>query len=185
MLTARGWADADEGTGLIWAVTPYVDRYRTTVLRPRRPDAQPLVLARTAPDTATGSTDLTGRDALVMGLVLGIGDPPVPVSTTPDCGCDACDSGSRDVLEELDRTILSIVDGSFETVLTPGWTSHRTSFGAGGGSGEEDADLDVTVTAQPWAENWTPRPLCPAIQPPRSSPVSAPRSRRPRRSTDR
>ncbi|MDN5901478.1 MAG: DUF1990 domain-containing protein [Brachybacterium sp.] len=166
VLTARGWADAadaDDDAGVVWAVEPHVDRYRTTVLHPRRPGAQPLVLARTAPDAATGSTDLTGRDALVMGLVLGIGEPTVPVSTTPDCGCDACDSGSRDLLEELDRTILSIVDGSFETVLTPGWSSHRTSFGAEGGSSEEDTDLDVTVTAQPWAEGWTPRPLCPAI----------------------
>ncbi|ATG52948.1 hypothetical protein CFK38_16540 [Brachybacterium vulturis] len=172
VLTARGWADVDvdDGAGIVWAVKPYVDRYRTTVLRPRRPGAQPLVLARTSPDEATGSGDLTGPDALIMGLVVGVGEPPVPVSTTPDCGCDACDSGSRDLLEELDCLILSIVDGSFEAVLAPGWSSHRTSFCAGGGSGDEDAHLDVTVTAQPWAEGWTPRPLCPAIDPDDSAP---------------
>ena len=163
MLTARGWADTDDGAQLDWAVTPHVDRYRATVLRPRRSGAQPLVLARTAPDDAAGSADLEGSEALILGLVIGIGDPAVPVSTTPNCGCDACDSGSRDLLEELDRTLLSIVDGSFETVLSPGWTSHRTSFGAEGGSGDEGSSLSMTVTAQPWAEEWTPRPLTPAI----------------------
>lgn len=160
------------GAQIHWAVPPRVERYRTTVLNPRRPGALPLVLARTAPDEAAGSTDLVGREALILGLVIGIGNPAVPVSTVPDCGCDACDSGSRDLLEDLDSTLLSVVDGSFEAVLRPGWTSQRTSFGAeGGGEGDSEGDseegsrLTMTLTAQPWAEGWTPRPLGPAITP--------------------
>jgi len=51
--------------------------------------------------------------------MLGVGKPALEVEPFPDCGCDACDSGSRDLLEDLDRTIL---DGSVETVLSPGWT---------------------------------------------------------------
>ncbi|MGO1285776.1 MAG: DUF1990 domain-containing protein [Brachybacterium sp.] len=166
VLTARGWADAADGEDrehIDWVIQPGADRYRTAVIRPRRPGAQPLVLARTAPDDAAGSTDLESSEALINGLVIGIGDPAIPVSTTPDCGCDACDSGSRDLLEELDRTILSVVDGSFEAVLSPGWASHRTSFGAEGGSGDEGSSFSMTLTAHPWAENWTPRPLSPAI----------------------
>lgn len=186
VLTARGWADAvdagDSDTGdsdledsdlaggaqIDWAARPRVERYRTTVMHPRRPGALPLVLARTAPDGAAGSTDLAGREALILGLVIGVGDPAVPVRTIPDCGCDACDSGSRDLLEDLDSTLLSVVDGSFEAVLRPGWTSQRTSFGAeGGGEGDSDegSRLTMTLTAQPWAEGWTPRPLSPAITP--------------------
>lgn len=169
VLTARGWAtreDAETGdlrAGVRWATPPRLPLHRTTVLRPRRPGTLPLVLAHTAPDDEAGSTDPEGGDALILGLVVGIGDPAVPVSTTPVCGCDACDSGSRDLLEDLDRTLLSIVDGSFETVLSPGWTSQRTSFGASGGSGEDATGPPLTLTSQPWADGWTPRPLSPAI----------------------
>lgn len=168
VLFARGWADAAEiadGASLPWLIEPLTARHRATVLRPRRPGAQPLTLLRTAPDDATGSTDLTGADAQLPGLVIGLGEPIVPVETVPDCGCDACDSGSADLLENLDSTILSIVDGSFETVLSPGWTSRRTSFGASGSSSEEGTDRSMALTAQPWADEWEPRPLSPAIDP--------------------
>lgn len=169
VLTARGWAtreDAETGdlrAGVHWARPPRLELHRTTVLRPRRPGALPLVLARTAPDDAAGSTHLESGDALILGLVVGIVDPAVAVSTVPDCGCDACDSGSRDLLEDFDRTLLSIVDGSFEAVLSPDWSSQRTSFGASGGSGEDGTGPSLTLTAQPWADGWTPRPLSPAI----------------------
>ena len=169
VLTARGWAtreDVESGdlrAGVRWATPPRLALHRTTVLRPRRPGALPLALARTAPDGAAGSTDLEGGDALILGLVVGIGDPAVSVSTVPDCGCDACDSGSRDLLEDLDRTLLSIIDGSFEVELSPDWSSQRTSFGASGGSGEDGTGPSLTLTAQPWADGWTPRPLSPAI----------------------
>ncbi|WP_420865007.1 DUF6226 family protein [Brachybacterium paraconglomeratum] len=53
------------------------------------------------------------------GPVVGAGDPPLPVETIPDCGCDACDSGSRNLLELLDQVILSIVDGSYEALISP------------------------------------------------------------------
>ncbi|HEX7349966.1 DUF1990 domain-containing protein, partial [Brachybacterium sp.] len=171
VLTARGWATrvesegADLRSGIRWATPLRLPLHRATVLRPRRPGAQALVLARTASEDAVGSSDLAGADAQILGLEIGMGEPAVPVSTVPDCGCDACDSGSRDLLETLDRTLLSIVDGSFEVELAPGWTSHRSSFGAGGGGGEEGADLSLTLTARPWAETWTPRPLSPAIDP--------------------
>ena len=127
MLTARGWADAaevDDSGQVDWAVLPHADRHRATVLRPRRQGALPLVLVRTAAEEAAGSTDLESSDSEILGLVIGIGDPAVPVSTTPDCGCDACDSGSRDLLENLDRTLLSIVDGSFEVAHTPQGQQH-------------------------------------------------------------
>lgn len=171
VLTARGWAvrsDVETGdlrSGLRWAVPPRLRLHRTTVLHPRRPGALVLILARTAADDATvgADVDLARTDAALPGLVLGVGEPALEVEPFPDCGCDACDSGSRDLLEHLDRTILSIVDGSFETQLSPGWTSRRTSFGASGGSGEEGTDLSLTLTAQPWADGWVPRPLSPAI----------------------
>ena len=167
VLTARGWADAveiEDGAQVSWAVDPYTDLYRATVLRPRRPGAQPLVLVRTAPDDATGSTDLAAADAVVPDLVVGFGEPAVAV-LEPDCLCDACDSGSRDLLEVLDQAILSIVDGSSEVVRSPDGSSKRTSFGAEGGSGTDGPADFLRITAGPWSDGWTPRPLCPPIEP--------------------
>lgn len=53
------------------------------------------------------------------GLVLGVGDPAECVNWFPDCGCDACDSGSQNELDHLDTDLLGIVTGSFRR-LTDG-----------------------------------------------------------------
>ncbi|MDF2732441.1 MAG: hypothetical protein K0S92_1073 [Desertimonas sp.] len=50
------------------------------------------------------------------GVVLGAGDPAECVNWFPDCGCDACDSGSQNELDHLDAHLLSIVTGSFRRV---------------------------------------------------------------------
>ncbi|MDN5685583.1 MAG: DUF1990 domain-containing protein [Brachybacterium sp.] len=165
VLTARGWADAvevEDGAQVSWAGKAFTDRYRTTVLSPRRPGAQPLVLARTAPDDAVGSTDLTGDDAVSLDLVVGLGEPAVAV-LEPDCLCDACDSGSRDLLGELDHAILSVVDGSVEIVRSSHGHSRRTSFGAESGSGVDEPDVSVQIAAGPWAKDWASRLLCPPV----------------------
>ena len=47
------------------------------------------------------------------GLVLGVGNPAECVDWFPDCGCDACDSGSQNELDHLDNHLRSVVTGSF------------------------------------------------------------------------
>jgi Family of unknown function (DUF6226) len=47
------------------------------------------------------------------GLVLGVGNPAECVDWFPDCGCDACDSGSQNELDNLDNHLRSVVTGSF------------------------------------------------------------------------
>jgi hypothetical protein len=85
---------------------------RAIRLTPRAPEAWPLVLCLGAiggvPDAA---------------LVVGVGDPTRPVTQLPDCGCDACDSGSDDLLEELDEWLIDVVTGSL--VLGPGIIAGR------------------------------------------------------------
>ena len=35
------------------------------------------------------------------------------IGNYPDCGCDACDFGSDDLLEEIDDSVLDVVSGLF------------------------------------------------------------------------
>ena len=168
VLVATGWAEREEiadSAALSWLTDPLVTTRRATVLRPHRPGAQPLLLVRTAPEEAPGSVDLTSGDAVLHSVVVGLGDPPLAVETVPDCGCDACDSGSRDLLEQLDQSILSIVDGSYEVQVSPDGRRERTSFGAGSSGGIDQPDVTAHVTAGPWAEDWDPRPMDPMIEP--------------------
>ena len=92
----------DVGAGVRWAAPPGPVVSRTTRVVPKVSDALPLSVAR----SQLGSVD----DA---GVVLGAGDPAVCVVFIPDCGCDACDSGSQDVLDEIDVHIVGVVSGGF------------------------------------------------------------------------
>jgi hypothetical protein len=67
----------------------------------------PLIVAR----SQLGAVD----DA---GVTVGVGDPAVVITWIPDCGCDACDSGSQDVLDELDEAIVGVVSGAFRRLAS-------------------------------------------------------------------
>jgi hypothetical protein len=78
------------------------------------------VISRTerAVPVAVGALELVVAHSQIgdiddAGLVLGVGDPSDCVNWFPDCGCDACDSGSQNELDHLDAHVLSIVTGSF------------------------------------------------------------------------
>jgi hypothetical protein len=56
----------------------------------------------------------TRVDGASFGFDLGIADDagdPVYLYSVPDCGCDACDTGSADLLETLDGWILAVARG--------------------------------------------------------------------------
>lgn len=168
VLVAKGWAEREEiadGAALPWRAESGPPLHRATVLRPHRRGALPLLLVRTAPDEEDGHHDLTTADALLPGIVVALGDPPLPVETLPFCGCDACDSGSRDLLEQLDEAVLSIVDGSYEVEISPHGRRERTSFHASSGWSADQPAVSAHLTAGPWAENWTPRPMDPMLEP--------------------
>ena len=55
-------------------------------------------------------------DALVsegLATVERDADPAVQIVFIPDCGCDACDSGSQDVIDLLDSYVRPVVSGEF------------------------------------------------------------------------
>ena len=123
-LANAGLSEIDSGTEIGWEEPPRLDSNRTYLARPRAADALPLIVCM----ERLGDMD----DA---GVTLGVGDPAVLLLSTPDCGCDACDSGSQDALDELDEYVLSVVTGSYRrlrrgereiTIISEG---HRVSRG--------------------------------------------------------
>lgn len=104
-LVDLGAAHLERNADVAWRDDPRTRISRTDRLLPTAPGALPLVLAR---------SEIAGvADA---GLTIGLGDPAVPVTWIPDCGCDACDSGSDDLLLELDELFLGVVRGPCRVV---------------------------------------------------------------------
>lgn len=146
VLIERGWAQlaegcADEQRDEVESTTT------TTTLTPSRPGAVPLVFA---------VYDSTDPDA-TLNVKISAGDPPEVLAELPGCGCDACDSGSAWLLEELDQWVLSVVDGSL--IVDPSaYLQVRTSFGGQGMGGDRtrSAAEQPVIVAEPWSPDWTP-----------------------------
>lgn len=100
-LAAAGLAETEEAF-VVWREPPRVTVSRTFRAVPQAPGALPLVVA-------WKRFEEIGWPA----VVLGVGDPAEVVAVIPDCACDACDSGSQVVLDELDEYILGVVTGAY------------------------------------------------------------------------
>ena len=101
-LVDAGLADLERRTDVEGRVPPTTVISRTDRVMPRAPGARPLVLVRTQlPDI---------HDA---GVTPGAVHQGEGLAWFPVCGCDACDSGSRDVLDDLDAHVFAIVSGGF------------------------------------------------------------------------
>ncbi len=79
-----------------------------------RPGTLPLMLLER--DVHTGS-----HGEVLPVLVPAAGRTDVLLAQWPDCGCDACDSGSADLLEAVDRSIREIVGGPCVLLEGRGW----------------------------------------------------------------
>jgi hypothetical protein len=89
-LGARAEAVTDDGR---------VDAFdRGVRLIPREPGALPLLFLERDVPALMGAAPLSV-------LQIGVVRPDVVVEMQPECGCDACDSGSDNLLEAIDRTI--------------------------------------------------------------------------------
>jgi len=148
VLSARGWARQSERVE--WALGPFDSGGVSTMLWPDAAGAAPLVV------TAHEPVD----SAHVPTLTLAAGDPAVMLASIPDCGCDGCDRGSTDLLEELDRWVLSVVDGSLEVELEVDSLRIRTSFGSQGNTVQRSVRT-TAFSAAPWPASWEARPLVP------------------------
>jgi len=89
---------------------------------------------------------LPEHDASLAVLHISIVRPDVAVAMLPDCGCDACDMGSADLLRAIDETISHIVGGPFVALRGKGWQAqwHPTG-GSVGGAGRVADDAQAIL----------------------------------------
>ena len=109
------------------AADGYSDRFdRGLRLTSSRPGTLPLLLLE---------RDLPWPepDAPLAVLQVSAVRPQIALDTQPDCGCAACDSGSRDLLDAIDRAVGSVVDGPLVALRGRGW--HAQWYPDGGSSG--------------------------------------------------
>ena len=99
-LVERGLVDLEPNALVEWDARPGTIITRTDRLMPRIPDALTLVLARSQ---IAGVPD--------AGLTIGVGEPAALVKAIPACGCDACDCGSDELLNELDEVMIVLLSG--------------------------------------------------------------------------
>lgn len=69
-------------------------------------------------------------------LRICVDQAPVILAEVPDCGCDACDSGSDNLLEAIDDIISGFVSEPSVMLRGPGWQADwRPDGGSSGGEG--------------------------------------------------
>lgn len=88
-------------------------------------------------------------DATVPTIRLAAGRPELADDPIPDCGCDACDRGSEDLLEAVDMSFGELLDGPVVLLAGDGWRARW--FGAEDGRGGMSGDLDFG-TVMGWCE---------------------------------
>ncbi len=76
---------------------------------------------------------LPGLDASLAVLHISVVRPEIALEMLPDCGCDACDWGSGELLQAIDETIGHVVGGPFVALRATGW--HAQWHPDGGSSG--------------------------------------------------
>jgi hypothetical protein len=98
------------------------------VTSPRAGTLPLLLLERDAP--------LPGQAAALAVLHVCVVTPDVAVAMLPDCGCDACDHGSDDLLSTIDEVIGHVVVGPFVVLRGNDWDAQwHPNVGRSGGAG--------------------------------------------------
>jgi hypothetical protein len=130
---------------------------------PRRPEEHRRV-RRVGPTRQDGLTLILGS-TLVGGEPFGLdvaitrrGMPTAFVDTVPDCGCDACDSGSADLLATLDGWFLTVARGGVVHARSERARVTRTMDGWQGAGEGELAWLDASSPVPDGVVRWVGAP---------------------------
>lgn len=148
VLLDRGWAE--ETSQIEWALPPMEAAGSDAILTPFADGAVALVLTTHAPMDNDHPFNVT----------ISAGDPAVRLTSLPDCACDGCDSGSALLLEDLDMSVLSVVDGSLDVDVADNYYWVRTSFNVKGRATHNGLKR-TAFTAAPWPSKWAARPVKP------------------------
>lgn len=105
-LTSLGLASVQRDAEVEWAEPPGPHITRTDLVVPVVPGGLPLVVCRSRIE-----------DVPDAGVTIGVGSPVRRVVFIPDCGCDACDSGSANEIEHLEQYLRPIVGGEFRHLV--------------------------------------------------------------------
>ncbi len=96
-------------------------------LVPQQSGALPLLFLEHDVSTQPGQATLAVLSVAVVG-------PDLVLERYPDCGCDACDTGSADLLEAVDAVVRRVVGGPYVVLRGHGWHAqwHPEGGSAGG-----------------------------------------------------
>jgi hypothetical protein len=150
VLTARGTASAvvTDPDQVAWVGSIHGRFDRVTVLHGR---------AGTQPVSVAWAPSQSAEEAFVQ---VGVGQPAHVLESQPDSGCDACDTGSADLLETVDGAFILALDGGVYVVREDDRVVRRTLDGWSS-SGVSDAErwlddavagrrTDGVVAGEPW-----------------------------------
>ena len=142
-----GVAEQVDPVSVSWVDEQHLEPGRTTVLRGAG-GTQPVVVGYFSDETF---------------VQIGVGQPVEVLDRQPDCGCDACDTGSVDLLETVDNAFILALSGGVYVVRgrgssvvrrsLDGWSSNDVDHDQGARWLAEAADgrrTDGVVSGDPW-----------------------------------
>jgi Family of unknown function (DUF6226) len=152
-LVDAGLATVERDAVVDWNDTPPTSISRIDRLVPLAAGALPIVVAQSRIDNVDDA-----------GVTIGLADPTICVGWLPDCGCDACDSGSDNELHQLDDWIAGIVGGTFRRLSNDGRqiTVFNSSSWSAVGDFKRTSVEKILANPSGWAEvagaPWRRRP---------------------------
>lgn len=151
VICERGIAGSREVSAELWlgGHRPPDQHERVRRLEPVAVDGLQLLLATTL------------VDGQPFGLDVGIcsdDERPVLLAMVPDCGCDACDSGSADLLADLDGWVYTVARGGVVHARRGEHTATRTRDGLASANRGDASRLDEPSPAPADAQRWLGAP---------------------------
>jgi hypothetical protein len=120
---------------------------------------QQILPARAGGATLLVATTLVDGSPFGIDIALAVDEEtPVLLTSVPGCGCDACDSGSDDLLTTVDEWILSTARGGVLHARGPGGSATQRFDGWEASGGSFDAWLDESKPPPPGVVRWYGEP---------------------------
>lgn len=161
----EAWAEVMTDAGIATALDVQAEPW----IGECRPPDQHSRVRRLVPTASEGLHLLfatTLVDGRPFGLDLGIcrdGEMPVLLTRVPGCGCDACDSGSADLLSELDGCVLTVARGGVVHARRGQDLASRTVDGWSTANGGDASWLDDSTSVPSSIQRWAGGPWVPQV----------------------